>query len=333
MAIPISTSDTVNDAVTNAFPTDIEQFKIQWEDHLKLQERGLIVYYVPKLMGQNMGNEALKQSAMKLCLLTENDTYVHFDLRKSAYRIGFFDPSPDAGQDIFIFEAKHNSLSQFQHYIDKEPSSRVVYSTSDYKPNHSRVTLAKNSPKPCGVVSKTKIPKPRNMWIIYRQDKHISVQSQNPGMHASKLSSIISQMWQAESADVKECYKRLAEEEKARHRQQYPAYKCSPRKPSDIKRRKPSSKHIELEVQTPANEFHSTLNTQDWSSTDDQDEEMTTMSRCKIFPDLLPTSTPDLCFPKDDSVDIEKDGSMTLATQSDETDMFRDWILDEFLDG
>lgn len=40
---------------------------------------------------------------------------------------------------------------------------------------------------------------------------------------------------------MREYYKSLAEVEKANHRQQYPGYKCSPRKSSQIKKRKRSS--------------------------------------------------------------------------------------------
>jgi hypothetical protein len=48
-------------------------------------------------------------------------------------------------------------------------------------------------------------------------------------------------MWRNERAEVRDYYKKLAEEEKANHRLQYPDYKCSPRKPSEIKKRKRSS--------------------------------------------------------------------------------------------
>jgi hypothetical protein len=52
------------------------------------------------------------------------------------------------------------------------------------------------------------------------------------------LASVISEMWRGERPEIREYYKMLAEEEKAKHRLQYPDYKCSPRKPSDIKKRK-----------------------------------------------------------------------------------------------
>jgi hypothetical protein len=47
-------------------------------------------------------------------------------------------------------------------------------------------------------------------------------------------------MWRNECAEVREYYKTLAEEEKANHMLQYPDYKCSPRKSSQLKKRKRS---------------------------------------------------------------------------------------------
>ena len=48
-------------------------------------------------------------------------------------------------------------------------------------------------------------------------------------------------MWRNECIEVKDYYKKLAEEEKANHQLQYPDYKCSPRKSSEIKKRKRSA--------------------------------------------------------------------------------------------
>ncbi|KAH8802873.1 hypothetical protein F5884DRAFT_488224 [Xylogone sp. PMI_703] len=307
MASSTFPSNSIEKAVANALPTDIEQFKMQWENHLKLQERGLIVYYIPKRMGQEMGNEALKQCARNLCALTENDAYLHYDLRKSAYRIGFFDPSPEAGQDIFIFEAKHCGLSQSQLRTDKGLTNTTEQSTnSEFSRDHDILT-----PYPQKVdrtVSKpTRIPKPRNMWIIYRQDKHELVQAQNPGMHASKISTIISKMWQAESPDIKEHYKKLAEEEKSRHHQQYPTYKCSPRKSSDIKRRKQFSKLLQPSILTLPNEMASSESPGGLNESDHMNNSVIVSPECKRFDDLqMPTSNP--YFLGDDAEDNADDG-------------------------
>lgn len=49
-------------------------------------------------------------------------------------------------------------------------------------------------------------------------------------------------MWRTESAEVKAHYKQLADQEKYNHQLHHPGYKCSPRKSSEIHKRKKSSK-------------------------------------------------------------------------------------------
>jgi hypothetical protein len=49
-------------------------------------------------------------------------------------------------------------------------------------------------------------------------------------------------MWQHEPLEIKTHYQRLAEEAKLRHRYLYPEYIYTPRKASDIKKRKRNSK-------------------------------------------------------------------------------------------
>jgi HMG (high mobility group) box len=54
------------------------------------------------------------------------------------------------------------------------------------------------------------------------------------------LASVVSAMWRNECAEVRDYYKILAEEEKAKHKLQHPDYKCSPRKSCQMKKRKRS---------------------------------------------------------------------------------------------
>jgi hypothetical protein len=63
-------------------------------------------------------------------------------------------------------------------------------------------------------------------------------------------------MWRNESAAIRHHFQKLAEEEKAKHQISFPNYKCSPRKSTEIKKRKTSTKTAPLiltsVVQTPA---------------------------------------------------------------------------------
>ena len=59
-------------------------------------------------------------------------------------------------------------------------------------------------------------------------------------------------MWSNESAEVRFRYKKLADDEKFKHQQMYPGFKCAPRKSSDIKKRKTRTKVTSLVVRSPA---------------------------------------------------------------------------------
>lgn len=51
-----------------------------------------------------------------------------------------------------------------------------------------------------------------------------------PGLANPEISKIIGELWREETEEVKNYWKRLAEEEKARHQRQYPQYKYQPRR-------------------------------------------------------------------------------------------------------
>ncbi|KAK7613967.1 hypothetical protein JOL62DRAFT_630824 [Phyllosticta paracitricarpa] len=60
-----------------------------------------------------------------------------------------------------------------------------------------------------------KIPRPRN---------------ENPGLANPEISKIIGEQWRSEPESIREEWKRLADEEKLRHQQQYPEYRYQPRR-------------------------------------------------------------------------------------------------------
>jgi hypothetical protein len=109
----------------------------------------------------------------------------------------------------------------------------------------------------CGlnVVITKKIPKPANAWILYRRANHASEAAANPGLHTSDLckqevkqpsdhfhwfitAKIIADRWRNEPREVKRAWSAEAALEKAKHQMMYPNYRVSPRKSSEIKRRK-----------------------------------------------------------------------------------------------
>ncbi|CAG8016834.1 unnamed protein product [Penicillium olsonii] len=75
-----------------------------------------------------------------------------------------------------------------------------------------------------------KIPRPRNAFILYRQHYQAMVVAHNPGLANPEISKIIGEQWRSLPDDDKSKWKALAEEEKARHQQQYPDYRYQPRR-------------------------------------------------------------------------------------------------------
>ncbi|TDZ23157.1 Repressor of filamentous growth 1 [Colletotrichum orbiculare MAFF 240422] len=75
-----------------------------------------------------------------------------------------------------------------------------------------------------------KVPRPRNAFILYRQHHQAQVIAQHPGLSNPEISKIIGEQWRIQPEDVKESWKKLAEEEKIRHQRQYPDYRYQPRR-------------------------------------------------------------------------------------------------------
>nr|AHA91681.1 MAT1-2-1 [Diplodia sapinea] len=101
---------------------------------------------------------------------------------------------------------------------------------------HPPVTMP--SLKPRHPAKPHRVPRPMNAFMLYRKDNHATVVANNPGAHNNRISQIIGQMWAAETDQVKDDYRARAQEELRRHMQAHPEYRYTPRKSSDIKRRK-----------------------------------------------------------------------------------------------
>ncbi|KAI9787832.1 MAG: hypothetical protein M1816_007399 [Peltula sp. TS41687] len=82
----------------------------------------------------------------------------------------------------------------------------------------------------CLCLPDQKIPRPRNAFMLYRQHFQASLVAQNPGLPNPEISKIIGRQWKLEPQEVRDSWDALAEEEKARHLQQYPNYKYQPRR-------------------------------------------------------------------------------------------------------
>lgn len=81
------------------------------------------------------------------------------------------------------------------------------------------------------------IRKPRNAWIIFRQEMMVKYRDQIGHLHTSEQSKVISQMWKKTPRPVKDLYTDRSHKEKADLLARYPNYKVQPRKSSEIKKR------------------------------------------------------------------------------------------------
>ncbi|KAM0330493.1 hypothetical protein ACHAQA_003437 [Verticillium albo-atrum] len=65
-----------------------------------------------------------------------------------------------------------------------------------------------------------KVPRPRNAQVV----------SQHPGLANPEISKIIGEQWRQQPDNIKDGWKKLAEEEKVNHQRQYPDYRYQPRR-------------------------------------------------------------------------------------------------------
>jgi len=96
------------------------------------------------------------------------------------------------------------------------------------------------------------VPRPLNAWMIYRKLKHglLWETYREQGNSNLNMSTVISQMWKNETAEVKAIYYNLAAEEKAKHAEKYPGYKYQPRRKSS--KNKKSASCTDTPVLSPA---------------------------------------------------------------------------------
>ena len=84
---------------------------------------------------------------------------------------------------------------------------------------------------------KSKVPRPPNAFILYRQKHHPTLKAANPDMHNNEISVILGKQWRNESESAKSVWRHMADKIKRKHAQDNPGYQYAPRKPSEKKRR------------------------------------------------------------------------------------------------
>ncbi|KPI40616.1 Repressor of filamentous growth 1 [Cyphellophora attinorum] len=123
---------------------------------------------------------------------------------------------PDQFDDLDARKRSHQAMASHDH---SEGSSSPT--SIGHMDGSSSFCLCQPEPK---------IPRPRNAFILYRQHQQAAVVRANPGLPNPAISKIIGEQWSRLPEDAKNEWKALAEEEKARHAQQYPDYRYQPRR-------------------------------------------------------------------------------------------------------
>ncbi|TAQ90053.1 hypothetical protein B7494_g1591 [Chlorociboria aeruginascens] len=247
------TSPMVHQPALPGSYSDRKQFSTLLNEHAELAKNtGKIVYFLTSNMCRVMGPDHLRGILERISMTIGQDVYLHYDLETTLYRVGPIVDNDDIEQikysqlickqvadpDFFCYPVHHHEgVGLSLKYCSA--TDLLVNATSAQEASGSSYLSTEKS---------SKVPKPKNMWIIYRQHKHSQVLAENPGMHTSDISKIISRMWRDEPAEVRNHYQKLAEEDKSSHKRKHPDYRCSPRKSSEIKKRKTASLETILEA-------------------------------------------------------------------------------------
>ncbi|KAI1471561.1 uncharacterized protein F4812DRAFT_449573 [Daldinia caldariorum] len=151
------------------------------------------------------------------------------DDREVAARSNFIaNPPDDSGSSTT--SAKQSRKRAYSIDVDEANQPRIqdlrLYTPSTGTPNTAEglrdlICLCTKAPK---------VPRPRNAFILYRQHYQGQVAARNPGLANPEISKLIGEQWREQPEEIKNNWKRLAEEEKIRHQRQYPDYRYQPRR-------------------------------------------------------------------------------------------------------
>lgn len=139
-------------------------------------------------------------------------------------------------------QPQSHHLHQQLPFHQPEPIRKEDFSPTiiPQQPDHQVQQAAPVSPKysPKVVVDKctcrnegNHIPRPRNAFILFRQQHHQSVLDEGNVIRTNPdVSRELGKRWRDLSPDEKEYWNKLAEEEKKRHAEKYPGYRYIPRR-------------------------------------------------------------------------------------------------------
>ncbi|KAJ3091935.1 hypothetical protein HK102_012491, partial [Quaeritorhiza haematococci] len=93
----------------------------------------------------------------------------------------------------------------------------------------SKSTTKSSSHRPATGPEK-RVPRPDNPFFVYKRDKKESMMRIHPGVSHATLSRLIAISWREESEDVKDFYRRKANDVRKEHQLKFPGYRYVPRR-------------------------------------------------------------------------------------------------------
>ncbi|KAL8407593.1 mating type protein MAT-1-2 [Gaeumannomyces avenae] len=139
----------------------------------------------------------------------------------------------------------------------------TMQSSAHAMPNGSTVNLSlptqtepqsnnvAQDPKP---QKEEKIPRPPNAYILYRKEFHATVKANNPGIHNNMISVILGKQWANETPVMRSKYKKMADDIKRKLHEKHPDYRYTPRRSSEIIRRRTNRQATAAAAATEAKE-------------------------------------------------------------------------------
>ncbi|KAK1768930.1 high mobility group box domain-containing protein [Phialemonium atrogriseum] len=180
-----------------------------------------------------MTQDGMAKSLMNLECIMREDVAIVFDNELHLYRLSTLKSA------MTLAGERYNLLCRTTYEVNHGDIDLANVSTNGCKDGNvgratsQDTTTDVGSEKEC----QPRIPRPRNQWIIYRQNRSRQLHEEDPTLTAGQISTIVSTMWRRESREVKDYFKNLAEEEDRQHKAKYPQYKYQARK-SGINKRK-----------------------------------------------------------------------------------------------
>ncbi|KAK9246834.1 hypothetical protein V1506DRAFT_533889 [Lipomyces tetrasporus] len=110
------------------------------------------------------------------------------------------------------------------------PAQDEYLQSAAQHPQRSMHPVQQGRPDICLCPQVTRVPRPRNAFILYRQHHHAAAVAEHPGKTNPEISKIIGEQWRQLSLEEKAVWQKLGDEEKKSHLERFPDYRYQPRR-------------------------------------------------------------------------------------------------------